>query len=84
MFGLGTMEILMIMVTVLILFGAKRLPQLGRGMGQGIKDFKKALKETDEDEAGSSGELKNVAPRQTASEPAAEAFKEAEEAPAGK
>ena len=42
MFGLGYQELLIILVIVLILFGAKRLPELARGLGQGIKEFKKA------------------------------------------
>ena len=44
MFGsLGFPEILMILLIVIILFGAAKLPQLGRGLGQGIKNFKDAM-----------------------------------------
>lgn len=45
MFGLGWQELLLILIILLILFGAKRLPELARGLGGGIKEFKKALKE---------------------------------------
>ena len=38
-FNLGPWEILLILVVVLILFGAKRLPELARGLGQGINEF---------------------------------------------
>ena len=42
MFNLGGGEIILILAMVLILFGAKRLPELAKGLGQGIKEFKKA------------------------------------------
>ena len=46
---LGGWEIVLILAVVLILFGAKKLPELARGLGQGIKEFKKATREvTDE------------------------------------
>ena len=41
-FNLGGGEIVLILAIVLILFGAKKLPELARGLGQGIKEFKKA------------------------------------------
>ena len=40
--GIGTIEILIILFIVLLLFGAKRLPELAKGLGKGIKEFKKA------------------------------------------
>jgi sec-independent protein translocase protein TatA len=48
--SLGFPEILMILLIVIILFGAAKLPQLGRGLGQGIKNFKNALNEGKDDE----------------------------------
>ena len=42
MFGLGTMEILAILLIILLLFGAKKLPELAKGLGKGINEFKKA------------------------------------------
>jgi sec-independent protein translocase protein TatA len=46
---LGGWEIILVLAVVLILFGAKKLPELAKGLGQGIKEFKKATKEvTDE------------------------------------
>jgi sec-independent protein translocase protein TatA len=48
-FGLGGMEVVLILAVVLLLFGAKRLPDLAKGLGTGIKEFKKATREvTDE------------------------------------
>ena len=46
MFGLGFTEILLILVVVILLFGAKRLPELGSGLGEGIKNFKKGYRES--------------------------------------
>jgi sec-independent protein translocase protein TatA len=48
-FNLGGMEVILILAVVLLLFGAKKLPELAKGLGQGIKEFKKATREvTDE------------------------------------
>ena len=43
MFGLGPGEIAGVLVAVLLLFGAKRLPELARGLGRGITEFRKAI-----------------------------------------
>jgi len=48
MFGLGVTEIVLILVIVLLIFGANRLPQLGSGIGKGIRNFKKSIKGQDE------------------------------------
>ena len=42
MFGLGTPEILIIAVVLVLLFGAKKIPDLMKGLGSGVKEFKKA------------------------------------------
>jgi sec-independent protein translocase protein TatA len=47
MFGLGMGEMLVILVIVLIIFGAGRLPELGEGLGKGIRNFRKATSEPD-------------------------------------
>lgn len=43
MFGIGTQELLIILVILLLLFGSKKLPELMKGMGESIKEFKKAM-----------------------------------------
>lgn len=48
MFGLGTQELMLILIIVVILFGATRLPQIGKGIGEAIRNFKKATSEKDE------------------------------------
>jgi sec-independent protein translocase protein TatA len=53
MFGLGPGELLLIFLVVLLLFGAKRLPEIAQGMGKGIREFKRAMKDTSDEIKGS-------------------------------
>jgi len=46
--GLGTQELIIIFLIVMVLFGASRLPEIGSGIGKAIKNFKKATREPDE------------------------------------
>jgi sec-independent protein translocase protein TatA len=48
MFGLGMQELIIILIIVLVLFGASRLPELGKGIGQAIRNFKKGMSEPEE------------------------------------
>jgi sec-independent protein translocase protein TatA len=53
-FGLGTTEMVVILIIVLLLFGGAKLPGLAKGLGQSIKEFKKASKGEDEESAAKS------------------------------
>jgi len=49
MFGLGTTELLIITLVILLLFGAKKLPEIARGLGRGISDFKREISSVNEE-----------------------------------
>jgi len=53
MFGLGPGEWILIFLAILLLFGAKRLPDIAQGLGKGIKEFRKAMKDTTDEIKGS-------------------------------
>ena len=46
-FGMGPSEIIIVLIIVLLLFGGKKIPELMKGLGQGVKEFKDASKGTD-------------------------------------
>ncbi len=61
MFGnLGAGEIILILLVVLILFGAKKIPELARGIGKGMSEFKKGLKDVEEEIKSSDNESKKT------------------------
>lgn len=47
MFGLGTTELIVILIIVMVVFGASRLPALGKGLGEGMRGFRDALRGDD-------------------------------------
>lgn len=58
MFGIGTQELLIIFLIILLLFGANRIPEIGRAMGRGIRDFKRATSDLEDDVRGSDDKKK--------------------------
>jgi len=69
--GLSGGELMLVLVAVLILFGAKKIPDFAKGLGQGIKEFKKASREV-QDEIERAGEEVNAPPRPFQPTPTAE------------
>ena len=51
MFGIGMPELIVILLIVLIIFGAGKLPEIGTGLGRAIRGFKKGMSESDPDES---------------------------------
>ncbi len=49
MFGFGTQELLIILVIALFVFGGKKLPEIGAGLGKGLRSFKEGLKDMNEE-----------------------------------
>jgi sec-independent protein translocase protein TatA len=66
LFNLGGGEIILILAIVLILFGAKKLPELAKGLGQGIKEFKKATHNVSEGMREAMAESHPTVPRRFA------------------
>jgi sec-independent protein translocase protein TatA len=56
---LGIPELLVVLAIVLVIFGASRLPALGKGLGEGIRNFKKGVRGDDEDARAGQGERKS-------------------------
>ena len=71
--NLGFTEIMVILLVVLLLFGAKRLPEVGASIGKGIREFKRSITDT-QDSIMNTDERTNLPPRQAdASQPAPQA-----------
>lgn len=65
MFGLGTQELIIIFLIIMVLFGASRLPEIGSGIGKAIKNFKKATREPDEIDVTPKKDEKAEEPKET-------------------
>jgi sec-independent protein translocase protein TatA len=66
--GIGPLEIVIVLVIVLIIFGPKRLPDLGRSLGKGMREFKDSVTGKDQDELPASDD-KTDEPEPVAAEP---------------
>ncbi len=51
MFGLGVQEIMLILLIAIFFFGGEKLPEMARGLGKSLREFKRASEETEDDEA---------------------------------
>jgi len=60
--NLGTTEILLILLVVLIFFGAKKIPELAQGLGKGIREFKKATREVEDEVSDEAKKLEEKGP----------------------
>ena len=60
MFGLGTQEILVIALIILLLFGGKKIPELMKGLGKGVKSFKEGLNSIEDEKEDKKEEDKKV------------------------
>ena len=67
LFGLGMQEIIVIALIVLLLFGGKKIPELMKGLGKGVKSFKEGIKEVD-DEVKEIKEVKEMTEEEVRSE----------------
>lgn len=95
MFGMGHWELLIIFLLILLIFGARRIPDMAQGLGKGIKEFRKAMHDVQEEidinaspPVRSGNKIETSAPEQsvshkpaTAAEPAGEQAPEKKEAP---
>ncbi len=61
--GIGMSELLVVLVIVLIIFGAGKLPEIGKGLGKGIRNFKRASSGMDENEVSSKEQEKELGDR---------------------
>lgn len=73
MFGLGPTELIIIAIIVLLIFGAKRLPEIGKGLGGAIKEFKNVKKELSSDTASEKKEGEETEAKSEATSPSLEA-----------
>jgi sec-independent protein translocase protein TatA len=92
MFGMGHWEILIILLVILLIFGAKRIPEMAQGLGKGIREFRSAMRDVQEEidvnapSPSKSGKRiePSAAPQSAAQEPAGPAAQQsAAQEPAG-
>ncbi len=58
MFGIGTHEILVVLLLILVIFGARKLPEIGAGLGKAIRNFKQGVSQPDEIDITSNADTK--------------------------
>ena len=55
MFGLGVQEIMLILLIALFFYGGEKIPEIAKGLGKGLREFKRAMDQVDDDEIAQSG-----------------------------
>ena len=65
MFGIGMPELIIILVIILIIFGAGKLPEIGSGIGKGIQNFKKASKDANKELEEGDADTENIEEKKT-------------------
>ena len=65
MFGIGIPELIIILVIILIIFGAGKLPEIGAGLGKGIKNFKKAAIEEETSDSAKTEKIEKIENKDT-------------------
>ena len=61
--GLGGTELMLLLLVVLLLFGAKKIPELARGLGRGIREFKDATRDIKDEIENTSENVKEITPK---------------------
>ncbi len=69
MFGLGVQELMLILIIAMFFFGGKKLPEIAKGLGKGIREFKRASEGGADDEDEPHEEPKKVEPKKIESKP---------------
>ena len=65
MFGLGVQEIMLILLIALFFYGGEKIPEIAKGLGKGLREFKRAMDQGDDDEQGKERPMKVVSKRST-------------------
>ena len=68
MFGLGAQEIMLILLIAVFVFGGEKLPEMAKGLGKGLREFKRAMEQVDNEEKEQQGPMKVVSHRSTNSQ----------------
>ncbi len=79
MMGIGFPELMIILVIIMIIFGAGKLPEIGNAFGKSIKNFKQSMKEAEEESAGDAAESVSANNAETSETPNPDAAKKEEE-----
>ena len=63
MFGLGAQEIMLILLIAVFVFGGEKLPEMAKGLGKGLREFKRAMEQVDNEEKEQKGPMQVISKR---------------------